>query len=162
MARNTNPWVLHSQYLAVRALAMGLTSVNADASMAAARGVGRVVCMLDRRHRMRAFYNLRRSLAGVSPRIIDELVVGSFEHLIQLAMEVCHTPRIIHPHAWTQRVQLTDMGPAIAQLSSGKPALLVTGHMGNWEILGYLLATLGLRFTPSPVRWTTRSSMTGF
>ena len=37
------------------------------------------------------------------------------------------------------------LGPAIDLLNTGKPAILVTGHLGNWEVLGTLLAVLGYR-----------------
>ena len=28
-------------------------------------------------------------------------------------------------------------------LNARKPVILVTGHLGNWEVLGYLLAVIG-------------------
>ncbi len=124
---------------------MGLTMVNADASLATAAAVGRGLYHIDARHRNRALCNITRSLPDLTQAQVNRLAQATFEHLAQLAMEVCHTPRIIGPDSWADRISLTDMGTVIQLLNSGQPALLVTGHVGNWELLGYLLATLGYK-----------------
>ncbi len=124
---------------------MGLTMVNADASLVAAAAVGRGLYHIDPRHRQRAQRNIARSFPDMSSDQVNRLSQATFEHLLQLAMEVCHTPRIIGPDSWADRVNLTDMSKAIELLNSGQPVLLVTGHVGNWELLGYLLATLGYK-----------------
>ena len=124
---------------------MGLTMVAADTSLLAAAGVGRGLHRVDRRHRQRARQNIARCFPAFTRDQVDELTEKTFEHLVQLAIEVCHTPRMIHPDNWTDRVAITQMGSAIGLLNAGNPAVLVTGHVGNWEILGYLLATLGYK-----------------
>jgi len=83
------------------------------------------------------------------PEMTDDqrsaLANEAYRHLIQLAVEVMHTPRLIHTGGWHQRLKLKNLGPAIRMLNASEPALLITGHVGNWEVLGYLLATLGYR-----------------
>jgi KDO2-lipid IV(A) lauroyltransferase len=56
-------------------------------------------------------------------------------------------PRVIGHENWQERVKLGNVGRAMKHLTSDRPALFVTGHVGNWEILGYVLALVGFEMT---------------
>jgi KDO2-lipid IV(A) lauroyltransferase len=45
----------------------------------------------------------------------------------------------------THRVELVGREHLDAALASGRPVLLVAGHLGNWELLPFLAARLGLK-----------------
>lgn len=124
---------------------MGLLMVPADDALKVAAAVGRGLYRVDRRHRRRAAANIARSFPEWSAERVQEVTRGCFEHLVQLAVEVLQTPRLLQPDTWAQRIQLGRIAPAIRLLNSGQPAILVTGHVGNWEVLGYLLTLLGYR-----------------
>lgn len=145
MAVPTNAWTLWSQYLAARLAEMALTCFDVRDNLRTAALIGRAGYRLDRRHRERAGYNVRRSFPQWSQQRCDRTVERMFEHVAQLAVEVCHTPRLLHLDTWARHVQLGTIAPALRRLIAGEPAVLLTGHLGNWEVLGYLLATLGLR-----------------
>ncbi len=149
MARHLSPIALWTQYLAARVAAMGLTAFDVDANLRTAAALGRGLYGLERyvsrRHRERALRHLAIAYPEMPAAGREALARGSFEHLVQLVVEVCHTPRVLHADSWPSRVRLTSMGPAIELLNSGRPAILITGHLGNWEVLGYLLAVLGYR-----------------
>ena len=72
-----------------------------------------------------------------------KIAIDSYEHLFQLGVEVAFTPRLITDDAWPHHCELDDVADALRVLSDGRPALLITGHTGNWELLGYTLAVLG-------------------
>ncbi len=74
-----------------------------------------------------------------------ELVLESYEHLATLAAELSIAPRLITEDTWPEVVELGTIAPAMRPLMSGRPLVLLTGHCGNWEILGYTLAMLGYR-----------------
>jgi hypothetical protein len=45
--------------------------------------------------------------------------------------------------AWVRHARIDGVFGAIRDLVSGKPTLLLCGHCGNWEALGYIMALLG-------------------
>lgn len=122
---------------------MLLTMFDADANVRSSRVIGRGIYRWGGRRTSRARANLQRSFPEFAPHKREQVLRASFEHFTQLVLEVIHTPRIIHPDTWSRRVSITHMGQAIQLLNTGRPVLMVTGHLGNWEVLGYLLAVLG-------------------
>jgi KDO2-lipid IV(A) lauroyltransferase len=143
MARNQGSVTKWSQYLAARLAAMVLTSFDVDANLRTAAALGRAMYRLDRRHRERAAASIAMAFPQWDAHAVQQVTQASFEHFVQLAVEVCHTPRVVHLDSWARHTQLTNLAPAIELLNARKPLIMLTGHVGNWEALGYLLAVLG-------------------
>lgn len=165
MARDASPLTFRLQYLLARIAAMGLSTLNADTSTRMGAAMGRFwfdtdtwassdIASLTRPVRK----TLNKLLRGRHLRAVNHLAMcfpdrpaeehlrlaeSAFEHLVQLAVEVLHTPYVIHEDSWMNRIRMNNLGPALEILNAGRPALLVTGHLGNWEVLGYAMAVLG-------------------
>lgn len=73
------------------------------------------------------------------------LVRRSYEHLAMLAVELAVLPRHLTEDAWTDYIELGSLSGVIRPLIDERPSLLLTGHCGNWEALGYTMALLGFR-----------------
>ncbi|MEX0654972.1 MAG: lysophospholipid acyltransferase family protein [Phycisphaeraceae bacterium] len=143
MARNQGPLTIWSQYLAARLAATGLTIFDVTRNLRTAAALGRSLYALDARHRRRAKASIAMAFPDLPDAEVDRIARGSFEHFVQLAVEVLHTPRLVHRDAWHERTSFHNLGPAVDLLNARQPMILLTGHLGNWELLGYLLATLG-------------------
>jgi len=143
MAQNQGPIATWSQYLVARLGAMGLTMFDIDTNLRTAAGIGRAMFAWDKRHRERACRSLSLAFPDWSARRVERVCRGSFEHFVQLAIEVCHTPRLITRDSWPNRMTTGNLGPVLELLNARKPVILLTGHLGNWEVLGYLLAVIG-------------------
>ena len=143
MPKQQGPVTVWSQYLAARLGAAALTSFDVAANLRAAGQLGQGLFDLDRRHRERACQHLRLAMPHWSEQRVEAVARASFEHLVKLAVEVCSTPRVLTEDTWPARVKLGELGPALRLLNSDQPVILLTGHVGNWEVLGYLLALLG-------------------
>ncbi len=137
--------MLWTQYLGARLAAMALTSFDVDSNLRCAAFLGRLLYRVDARHRQRTLHHLALALPELSREQREDLALRSCEHFVQFVAEFCHTPQVLHSGSWAYRTRMTNMAPALQILNAGRPALLVTGHLGNWEILGYLLAVLGYR-----------------
>src|SRR5205085_7531942 len=72
-----------------------------------------------------------------------ERAIESYEHLFTLGVEMMYTPRLMTHDAWSERVRVGNLGRTVRHLVSGRPCVLITGHSGNWELLGYTLALIG-------------------
>jgi len=135
--------VIHwSQYLAARLAAMGLTCFDVNTNLRTAAWAGRCLHHLDARHRRRAHDSIAQSFPEYTDAQIDELTLRSFEHFIQLVIEIIHTPRLMHGETWYQHVRYQNIAPVLELLNADRPLLMLTGHVGNWEILGYVMAVL--------------------
>jgi len=73
-----------------------------------------------------------------------ELAHEAYRHLFMLSAEVCCSPELITPERVLEFVEFDGIDRAMRLLRSGRPSLLVTGHCGNWELMGAALAAVGI------------------
>ena len=136
-------WVCNSvEYVAIRSAAATLTAIDPRAAMALMRLGGRIVHALDG-HRARAAAQIKQCFPEWSDAQVRRTVVRFYEHLGQLVTEILFTPRFIHCEPFSRRISYSGIAPALRVLCAGKPTILVTGHVGNWEVLGLWLTALG-------------------
>lgn len=80
----------------------------------------------------------------------------AYSHLFRLAVEVTYTPRLVGSDSWNEHIEVTGIDPAsrsdprsasvaLRSLMAGRPCVMITGHCGNWEVLGYAIAVLGFQ-----------------
>ena len=99
---------------------------------------------LDRRHRLVADDNLKRAFPGrLDDRERDRMVRAVYRHFCSVIVEIAHLPRMLNPATWRRYVTLQNGRAIVEGLLCGRPLLLVTGHLGNWELGGYVLGLLG-------------------
>jgi KDO2-lipid IV(A) lauroyltransferase len=94
------------------------------------------------REHLRAAYG-----AALSVREMDRITLRSMQQMTMMAMEVLFTPRLVNEWTWSRYIRLKDLGPALDVLLTRRGAILVTGHYGSWELVGFTLAALGLPLT---------------
>lgn len=96
-----------------------------------------------RQHRLRAEDHVRASFPNLTASQVSAIARSSMEQMAMLGVEVLMTPRQITPWTWCRYIRLRQMDEALRVLLSGKGCIMLTGHYGNWELLGYTLAVLG-------------------
>ncbi len=136
-------------YLALRVVASGVHSYGPEVSLALARIVGNIMYVVDKKHRDRAIGNLKRSFPNMPDRKIRETARRSMEALCMLGVEVMITTRVIRVDTFMKYVELGGGFRDVLRLllEGHRGLILLTGHYGNWEILGYVLATMGFPTT---------------
>jgi KDO2-lipid IV(A) lauroyltransferase len=132
-------------HLALRIVNMAAHSWGVGVASELAKFVGAVMFALDKRHRDRGMGNLRRSFPDTPDRQLRRLARRSMQALCLLAIEVLFTTRLIRIDTFRRYIVL---GPRFREvlellLKRDQGMIMLTGHYGNWEILGYVLATLG-------------------
>ncbi|MGN6370238.1 MAG: lysophospholipid acyltransferase family protein [Phycisphaerae bacterium] len=132
-----------SQYIGARTTAMLLGLFPVNANLKTARMVGGLLYKIDKKHRKRALENLRASFPEKSEKELNYIAERSMQHFIELVMDVLFTTRLINAESWHRYVHLNGLDESLKILLRGRGAIMLTGHYGNWEILGYTLATLG-------------------
>ena len=143
MAKPRGPVQMWSQYLAARLAAAALCAFDPEANLRSAATLGNLLHRFDHRHRERARRSIAMAFPGLSDREVAEVARRSFEHVAMLGVELLHSPRTLGPYTWPRHVGIRNIGPAIELLNRREPLILITGHVGNWEVMGNLLACLG-------------------
>ncbi len=132
-------------YAAVRTAIGAMLTGDPEKNIRSARAMGRTFAgaSFNRKRRERAEQNLEIAFPEWDLARRQEYAVHAYEHLFMLAVETIYAARILNPDGWSDHIQLGDMREALRDLMTDQPALMVTGHSGNWELVGYALAQLG-------------------
>ena len=106
---------------------------------------GKVLYCLDARDRRQAYYNLDLMYAdqpltleqkhGIVRKLFSNIGVGAVEFFKTGALGADN---------YGEFVELGDYGPLLRALEEGKGVLALTAHLGNWEVLGSIVAKQGL------------------
>ena len=148
MAKPRNKAIDLLQYVGLRTAAMLICSFSVNANLQAARSLGNFMYRFDRKHRDRAMENLRHAYPDM-PEVKRALLARrSMQHLMMLAVETLFTTRLVHLETWAGYCELENFREVLGLLlKRNQNVILLTGHYGNWEILGYVLGTLGFDTT---------------
>jgi KDO2-lipid IV(A) lauroyltransferase len=121
-----------------------LHSFDLDQNLATAAGVGTLFYRLSHRHRQRALLNIAASFPEWPPGRVAETARRSIQHMFQLFMvDAVATPRRITETSWPRYLRVGELRGVLERLIRGEPTIFITGHCGNWEVLGFALAVLG-------------------
>ncbi len=147
MARPKTKLGMWGQYLAARLAEMSLTAFPVEANFRTFTAIGQMLHRLDHRHRRRAEHNLGMAMPELPVAQRQLIIQQSFEHLLKLIVEVTYSARKLHHANWGDyvRLRLDELSPGLRLLNAGQPVISLTGHVGNWEVMGTMLALLGYR-----------------
>ncbi len=154
--KQRNKVVDYLVYLALRVLVMIFHLFPIDANLRTSRWIGSVMWLiinrnipvlnkiLKRKHREQIMDNLHHALGDIYTEAqLEEIAKQSCENLVMFAMEFLFTVRLISRYTWHRYITLKNFEPALKVLLENRGAIMLTGHYGNFELTGYLLATLG-------------------
>jgi Kdo2-lipid IVA lauroyltransferase/acyltransferase len=148
MPKVRNDLVDRLQYIALRVVSMVLHSFPVEVNLQTAKFLGSLMYRFDRKHRQRALGNLRRSFPEMGQRELEHLALRSHQDLVMLAVEILFTTRLIRLDTWANYIELNNFRDVVSLLlRKDQGLIMLTGHYGNWEILGYVMATFGFRTT---------------
>lgn len=92
----------------------------------------------------RSAEHLRRSFPDWPEDRVQAVARLAVRSFLQMALEITWTPRLIRPDRWRRHVHCHELSEALRLLTRRDgPVILVTGHVGNWEIAGYTMACVG-------------------
>jgi KDO2-lipid IV(A) lauroyltransferase len=91
----------------------------------------------------RAQQNLRDAYPGWSEAMVRETACASYRHFFRLLTEFAVVPRLITREGCLPRLAFTENKAALSALFRERPTILISGHIGNWELIGYAISMLG-------------------
>jgi len=133
-------------YLAVRLAVMFLQMFPVEKVYSFAGWAADLWYDLDARRRKRALDHLQASFPDWDYARLDRTARASFRSLAYLGLEASLTTRMVTHWRWNRYIDLPHNREATRLLTRRKTGVvLVSGHLGGWEIAGYALATLGFK-----------------
>lgn len=105
--------------------------------------MGRAYPVLQPSRFERAVRNLSEAFPDWLDRKVRATAISSYQHLFQLGVEFVLTPRLVTHEGFSRHLHFGDVANALRPLLAGKPVILITGHCGNWELVGYAISMLG-------------------
>lgn len=144
--RTSIPRWLHAPvYQGVRAAVAAATLAPPGAMLPLSERLGRGFgdAPFNRKRLGRAVANIRVAFPSWDEARAVECARAAYGHLFRLGLEISYAPRLLSDDAWIRHLSLGDIAPAVPPLFDAKPTILISGHCGNWEMLGYTLALLG-------------------
>lgn len=97
-----------------------------------------------KRRREGAIKNISTSFPDWNADKVKNVARSSMQHMFQLFLaESVQMPSLITPSTWQKYIQFTGVEKITNRLVNNKPVIFITGHCGNWELLGYSLSVLG-------------------
>ncbi len=87
--------------------------------------------------------NLRLALPDFSEADRKRLTRAMWEHLFLMVVEIAHTPRKIHDTTWRRYIRFENKALMMRTLFADRPTVAISGHYGNFELVGYTLGLFG-------------------
>jgi KDO2-lipid IV(A) lauroyltransferase len=148
MGKERNDLIDRLQYVGLRLVTMTLHSWPIEANLRVARLLGDFMWRFDRRHRERALGNLHRSFPDMPEKMREAMARRSMQQLFMLFVEVLFTTKLLKIDTIAKYVELSKFGETMSlMMSKERGVIMLTAHYGNWEVLGYAMATLGFETT---------------
>ncbi len=94
---------------------------------------------------------IRENLNRVFPNWPDEVTkkaeVQMWQHLLRMVCEIALARRKIHRTNWYEHFKVPNRHRLLSFVFDQRPKLLVTGHLGNFELAGFVNGVFGLPST---------------
>ncbi len=137
-------WQDRAEYAAFRLAERLLARLPRPAALRAGGFLGTAAYALDVPHRRIARINLRLSFPEKTETERRSILLASCRNLGRVAAEVCHFPRLRRDnlHRYVSFADRLAWENAIREIEK-RGGLILTGHLGNWELLAYAHGLLG-------------------
>jgi len=143
--KKRKPILDYAVYLAVRSTVCVLQALPMSMAYAFASFLAALAYRVDQRHRKVAAENLGFAFPEKSAAEIDLLVRGCYLHFCKVAIEIARLPRVFHVTNWRKYAKLVGGEKILSALFGERAVLVVTAHLGNWELAGFALGLFGFK-----------------
>ena len=138
-------WLL--EYLVFRSIVCVVDAVPAQTAARAAGTAARFLCRVLPPKLLRfpvARENLRRAYGPeLTDAQADRIIVRMWIHLFRMVVEIVQLPRKLRLYNGLGVVQYHNSPASVRALCCGRPAIVLSGHFGNWELATAMFGFFG-------------------
>ncbi len=140
MARRAGDYLV---YLIARVIICIIQACSLERCDTMAKGIAWIAADVLRLRHKTVEANLKRAFPNHSDQQRHAILKKMWAHLFLMICEIAHAPRRLHRSNWRQFVNVTNEQMLVGMLISERPAVIVTGHYGNFEMSGFLSGLFG-------------------
>lgn len=134
-------------YACVRLLVAGIQVLPVDMGDSLCHGLAWLAAGPLRIRRCETEENLTRIFPAADAADRRRLSQAMWHHLLLMVCEIAWAQRRLHRTNWSEHVTFQDNRMMLRYLLSRRPAVIVTGHFGNFEVGGYVTGLMGIGTT---------------
>ena len=133
----------YSAFLVVRALLCIVQALPLSACQTLANQLGRFCWSVLRLRRKVIEENIATAFPQLTAAQREQIALGMWQHLILMVAEIAHAPRKVHRTNWREHSKSPALKEVLQRLIDERPTIIICGHLGNFEMGGYLIALHG-------------------
>ena len=134
----------YALYVLVRIVVCIVQALSWDLALKIAGPLAWLLHRINRRHRQVALENVKHGFPGLSDAARAALVRDCYRHFATMFVESVRLPRLLSRNTLLEYVQHgRDVDQVFTWIRQGRPLIVVTGHLGNWEVLSYVAGLFG-------------------
>ena len=125
------------QYIGLRVFVTIIRLLPLTICMLMEKFLGYAAYLIDRKRCAIAEVNLRYAYGeDLSDFQIQEIIRRSYSHLASVGIDFIKLPQMVNGNNWKHYFEIEGLEFASKALKEGKGIIFVSGHVGNWEVLG--------------------------
>jgi KDO2-lipid IV(A) lauroyltransferase len=141
--RRLQSTVDYAAYVAVRVAMAAIQTLPLETCQAWSRRLAWVLWHVARVRRKTVNENLRIAFPESTRADRARIGIGMWEHLLVMIAEIAHAPRKVHRTNWRLHSGIPQMELITRRLLDRRPVVMISGHLGNFEMGGYMLGLHG-------------------
>jgi KDO2-lipid IV(A) lauroyltransferase len=141
--RRLQPIFEYAEYLAARAWICLIQALPLETCQAWGRRFAWLYWHVLRLRRRVIDANLRTAFPHATDCERAAIAMRMWEHLSVMLAEIAHAPRKVHRTNWRHHSRIPTMEAMVRRLLDDRPLVIVSGHLGNFEMGGYVLGLHG-------------------
>lgn len=130
-------------YVALRCIICAIQTISLESCDRGCRLLAAVLADWTWLRRQITDTNLELVYGPLSARQKSHLRRKMWHHLLLMVCEIAHAPRKIHRTNWREHFFMPDKCQVLKIMMDSRATVLVTGHLGNFEVAGYVAGLLG-------------------
>ncbi|MCX5697973.1 MAG: ELM1/GtrOC1 family putative glycosyltransferase [Candidatus Omnitrophica bacterium] len=137
----------YSAYITLKVLGPFLRVLPRGFSLFLGRRIGDLVWLLDSRHRLVAYANIRQALGDkLSPRCLTQITRKFYRNFGQNIIEIFFIPAIDSAYI-KKYISFEGLEHIEEAFKQGKGIIFVSVHAGSWELSSIICSNLGIPFS---------------
>ena len=126
------------QYIGLKILTAVMQLIPLHIGRVVLKSLAYLFYLFDKKQRNIAYKNLRNAYGNeLSDMEIRRIIRRNYLHFAAIWIDFVKLPRIINASNWQNYLEVEGLELAKKAQEEGKGVIFVTGHVGNWEVLGY-------------------------
>ncbi|MFH1422376.1 MAG: hypothetical protein ABIH42_06660 [Planctomycetota bacterium] len=137
------------EYILLRTASTAIEIMPLRVAYSFGRAIGKVLYLVDSRHKRVGMRNLKDVFGDKltkTQRI--QILKQLYTHLGSVMIELIIVPKLVKRGEWRKIVSIDNLQEMRETLQKKNPIILVTAHIGNWEIGSTVMKLLGCPIHP--------------